>query len=68
MKSQNIPAITIVASLAALGGIAIAAQDKYTVRVPLLKSKRKSKSCRLQGRQVSYLEETDSLVGNANSK
>ena len=34
MKSRNIPVITIVASLAALGGIALAAQDKYTVQVP----------------------------------
>ena len=31
MKSRNIPVITIVASLAALGGMALAAQDKYTV-------------------------------------
>ena len=34
MKSRNIPVITIVASLAALGGMALAAQDKYTVQVP----------------------------------
>ena len=34
MKSPNIPVITIVASLAALGGIALAAQDKYSVKVP----------------------------------
>jgi hypothetical protein len=29
MKSRNMPVITIVASLAALGGMALAAQDKY---------------------------------------
>jgi hypothetical protein len=34
VKSRNIPVITIVASLAALGGMALAAQDKYTVQVP----------------------------------
>jgi hypothetical protein len=34
MKSKNIPVITIVASLAALGGMALAVQDKYTVQVP----------------------------------
>lgn len=34
MKSRNMPVITIVASLAALGGMALAAQDKYTVQVP----------------------------------
>ena len=34
MKSRNIPVITIAALLAALGGIALAAQDKYTVQVP----------------------------------
>jgi hypothetical protein len=34
MKSRSIPVITIVASLAALGGMALAAQDKYTVQVP----------------------------------
>ena len=34
MKSRNIPVITIVALLAALGGMALAAQDKYTVQVP----------------------------------
>ena len=34
MKSSNMPVITIVASLAALGGMALAAQDKYTVQVP----------------------------------
>ena len=34
MKSRNTPVITIVASLAALGGMALAAQDKYTVQVP----------------------------------
>jgi hypothetical protein len=34
MKSRNVPVITIVASLAALGGMALAAQDKYTVQVP----------------------------------
>ena len=34
MKSRSMPVITIVASLAALGGIALAAQDKYTVQVP----------------------------------
>ena len=34
-RSQNIPAIAIVAaSLAVLGGIALAAQDRYTLRVP----------------------------------
>jgi hypothetical protein len=34
MKRRNIPVITIVALLAALGGMALAAQDKYTVQVP----------------------------------
>jgi hypothetical protein len=34
MKSRNIPVITIVASLATLGGMALAAQDKYTLQVP----------------------------------
>jgi hypothetical protein len=35
MKTKNIPAIVIiVVLLAVLGGIALAAQDKYTVRVP----------------------------------
>ena len=34
MKSRNIPVITIAALLAALGGMALAAQDKYTVQVP----------------------------------
>ncbi len=34
MKSRSIPVIAVVASLAALGGIALAAQDKYTVQVP----------------------------------
>lgn len=34
MTSRNVPVITIVASLAALGGMALAAQDKYTVQVP----------------------------------
>jgi hypothetical protein len=34
MKSRNIRVITIVASLGALGGMALAAQDKYTVQVP----------------------------------
>ena len=34
MKSRNISVITIVASLAALGAIGLAAQDKYTVQVP----------------------------------
>ena len=34
MKSRNISVITIAALLAALGGIALAAQDKYTVQVP----------------------------------
>jgi hypothetical protein len=34
MKSKNIPVITIVASLAALGGMALAVQDEYTVQVP----------------------------------
>jgi hypothetical protein len=35
MKSQNIPAIVItIALLAALGGMALAAQDKYTLQVP----------------------------------
>ena len=34
MKSRNIPAITIAALLAALGGMALAAQDKYTLQVP----------------------------------
>jgi hypothetical protein len=34
MKSKNIPVITIAALLAALGGMALAAQDKYTVQVP----------------------------------
>lgn len=33
MKSRNIPVITI-AALLALGGMALAAQDKYTVQVP----------------------------------
>ena len=34
MKSSNIPVIALVASLAALGGMALAAQDKYTAQVP----------------------------------
>jgi hypothetical protein len=35
LTSQNIPAIAIIAvSLAILGGVAISAQDKYTVQVP----------------------------------
>jgi hypothetical protein len=34
MKSRNISLIAIAASLAALGGMALAAQDKYTVQVP----------------------------------
>jgi hypothetical protein len=34
MKSRSIPVITIAALLAALGGMALAAQDKYTVQVP----------------------------------
>ncbi len=34
MKSRNIPVITIAASLAALGGMARGAQDKYAVQVP----------------------------------
>ena len=34
MKSRNLPAITIAALLAALGGMALAAQDKDTVQVP----------------------------------
>ena len=32
MKSRNIPVMTIVASLAVLGGMALAAQDKYTCK------------------------------------
>ena len=34
MKSRNVPVITIAALLAALGGMVLAAQDKYTVQVP----------------------------------
>ena len=35
MKSKNIPAtMVIVVLLAILGGMALAAQDKYTVQVP----------------------------------
>jgi Cytochrome P460 len=34
MKSRNIPVITVAPLLAALGGMAVAAQDKYTVQVP----------------------------------
>ena len=34
MKSRSIPVITIAALLAALGGMALAAQDKYTLQVP----------------------------------
>ena len=34
MKSRSIPMITIAALLAALGGMALAAQDKYTLQVP----------------------------------
>lgn len=34
MKSRNIPVITIAPLLAVLGGMALAAQDKYTVQVP----------------------------------
>jgi Cytochrome P460 len=34
MKSKSIPVMTIAATLAALGGMAPAAQDKYTVQVP----------------------------------
>ena len=33
MKARNIPVIITVASFAALGGMALAAQDKYTVQV-----------------------------------
>ena len=32
MKRRNIPVITIVASLAALGGMAVYAQDKYSLK------------------------------------
>jgi hypothetical protein len=34
MKSRNVKVITVVASLAVSGGLALAAQDKYTVQVP----------------------------------
>jgi Cytochrome P460 len=34
MKSRNIPGITIAALLAALGGMALAAQDKYALKTP----------------------------------
>jgi Cytochrome P460 len=34
MKSRNIPVMTIGALLSALGGMALAAQDKYTLQVP----------------------------------
>jgi Cytochrome P460 len=34
MKSRNIPVITIAALLAALGGMALAAQDKYSLKSP----------------------------------
>jgi hypothetical protein len=34
MKRRNIPAIAIAGLLAGLGGIALAAQDKYTLQVP----------------------------------
>ena len=34
MKSRSIPVITIATLLAALGGMALAAQDKYTLQVP----------------------------------
>jgi hypothetical protein len=34
MKNGNVPVVTIVALLAISGGIALAAQDKYTVQVP----------------------------------
>ena len=34
MKGRTIPVITIAALLAALGGMALAAQDKYTLQVP----------------------------------
>src|SRR3954465_9387981 len=34
MKKGNVPVVTIAALLAASGGIALAAQDKYTVQVP----------------------------------
>ena len=34
MKNGNIPVIAVAASLAALGGLALAAQDKYAVQVP----------------------------------
>jgi hypothetical protein len=34
MKSKNIPVIIIAALLAALGGMTLAAQDKYTLQVP----------------------------------
>jgi hypothetical protein len=34
MKSRNIPVMTIAALLAAVGGMALAAQDKYTLQVP----------------------------------
>jgi hypothetical protein len=33
LKSKNIPAIVIVLSLAALGGMALAAQDRYTLKL-----------------------------------
>jgi Cytochrome P460 len=34
MKSRNIPVITVALLLNALGGMAVAVQDKYTVQVP----------------------------------
>jgi Cytochrome P460 len=34
VKSRNIPVMTIGALLSALGGMALAAQDKYTLQVP----------------------------------
>jgi hypothetical protein len=34
MRSRNVKVITVAASLAVSGGLALAAQDKYTVQVP----------------------------------
>src|SRR3954469_14928543 len=34
MKNGNVPVVTIAALLAISGGVALAAQDKYTVQVP----------------------------------
>ena len=34
MQSRSIPVMPVVAALAALGGMALAAQDKYMVQVP----------------------------------